>query len=554
MAIGGSTNAVIHLIAIAGRLGMALPLERFDELSRQTPWLVNLKPSGKYQMEELFDAGGIPAVMKELAPLLRPEALTVTGTTVGERLAHYRPTWRRDVIAPLAEPLGKEGGTVVLRGNLCPDGAVLKQSAASSALLVHRGRAVVFCSIPDMRARIDAPDLDVTADDVLVLQNAGPVGAPGMPEVGFMPIPAKLLRQGVRDMVRLSDARMSGTSYGTIVLHVAPESAIGGPLALVQDGDMIALDLPSRRLTLEVPDDELTRRRTLWQRAPLQFEPATADSTNSTCCKLPKAATSIFYASRQGNCSVAKTLANGCLSMVGVRSLPSCCTICGAVPLARQGGAVVTADVRPVDLAPAAARRMAEAASRFLGTLSSEQRAVAQFPFAGDERYVWNYTPVDREGLRLKEMTPGQRAAALALFDSGLSVRGAKEAQQIIALEPILREAEQLAGVTNTWHRDPERYAFSVFGEPGGDAPWGWRAGGHHIGVHFTVAGGELVAPTPLFFGTNPAEVRHGPETGLRVLAAEEGLARALLRSLAPAQRAIAVVDPVAPRDILTKK
>jgi dihydroxy-acid dehydratase len=272
MAIGGSTNAVIHLIAIAGRLGLLLPLERFDQLSRQTPWIVNLKPSGQFQMEELFDAGGIPAVMQELAPLLRHEALTVTGETVGERLATYRLTWRRDVIASLAEPLGKEGGTVVLRGNLCPDGAVLKQSAASKELLVHRGRAVVFRSIPDMRARIDDPELDVTEDDVLVLQNAGPVGAPGMPEVGFMPIPAKLLRQGVRDMVRISDARMSGTSYGTIALHIAPESAIGGPLALVRDGDMIALDVPGRTLTLEVSDEELARRRATWQRAPLQYE------------------------------------------------------------------------------------------------------------------------------------------------------------------------------------------------------------------------------------------------------------------------------------------
>ncbi|HEV7214153.1 MAG TPA: dihydroxy-acid dehydratase, partial [Chloroflexota bacterium] len=272
MAIGGSTNAVIHLIAIAGRLGLPLPLERFDQLSRETPWIVNLKPSGQYQMEELFDAGGVPAVMHELASLLRPEALTVTGETVGERLARSQPTWRRDVIASLTKPLGKEGGTVVLRGNLCPDGAVLKHSAASAELLVHRGRAVVFHSIPDMRARIDDPDLDVAADDVLVLQNAGPVGAPGMPEVGFMPIPAKLLRQGVRDMVRLSDARMSGTSYGAIVLHIAPESAIGGPLALVQDGDMIALDVPNRTLRLEVGDEELARRRAAWQRPPLQFE------------------------------------------------------------------------------------------------------------------------------------------------------------------------------------------------------------------------------------------------------------------------------------------
>lgn len=210
--------------------------------------------------------------MKELAPLLRPEALTVTGETVGERLEYFQPTWRRDVIAAREAPLGKEGGTIVLRGNLCPDGAVLKQSAASRELLVHRGRAVVFRSIADLRARIDDPNLDVTADDVLVLQNAGPVGAPGMPEVGFMPIPEKLLRQGVRDMVRLSDARMSGTSYGTIALHIAPESAVGGPLALVRDGDPIALDVPSRTLTLEVTDEELAHRRAAWQRPPLQFE------------------------------------------------------------------------------------------------------------------------------------------------------------------------------------------------------------------------------------------------------------------------------------------
>ena len=275
MAIGGSTNAVIHLIAIAGRLGIDLPLEQFDALSRDTPWIVNLKPSGAYQMEELFDAGGIPAVMKELEPLLRPEALTVTGHTVGEHLAGhplYQPTWNRKVIAALSEPLNPEGGIAVLRGNLCPDGAVLKQTAASPELMVHRGRAVVFSSIADLRRRIDDPDLDVGPSDVLVLQNAGPVGAPGMPEVGFMPIPKKLLAQGVRDMVRISDARMSGTSYGTIVLHVAPESAVGGPLALVQNGDWISLDVPNRRLTLEVPDEELARRRANWRPPPFQFE------------------------------------------------------------------------------------------------------------------------------------------------------------------------------------------------------------------------------------------------------------------------------------------
>ena len=210
-------------------------------------------------------------------------------------------------------------------------------------------------------------------------------------------------------------------------------------------------------------------------------------------------------------------------------------------------------EVAPIVAAPAAARRMAEAATRFLEALSSEQRAAAQFPFAGDERYVWNYTPVDRKGLLLKDMTAGQRSAALALLASGLSARGAQQAQQIIALEPILKEAEELAGVTNTWRRDPERYAFSVFGEPGGKAPWGWRVGGHHIGIPFTIINGDLVAPTPLFFGSNPAEVRHGPSIGLRVLAAEEDLARVLLGSLEPAQRAVAIVDPVAPGDILTK-
>jgi dihydroxy-acid dehydratase len=272
MAIGGSTNAVIHLIAIAGRLGIELPLDEFDRLSRETPWLVNLKPAGRYQMEELFDAGGIPAVMKALEPLLRGEAVTVTGSTVGELLQRVRPARNHEVIAPLDRPLSPEGGTVVLRGNLCPDGAVLKQVAASPGLLTHRGRAVVFTSIADLRRRIDDPDLEVTPDSVLVLQQAGPVGAPGMPEVGFMPIPQKLLTQGVRDMVRLSDARMSGTSYGTVVLHIAPESAIGGPLALVKDGDWIELDVPARRLTVDVPEDELARRRAAWQPPVPAFE------------------------------------------------------------------------------------------------------------------------------------------------------------------------------------------------------------------------------------------------------------------------------------------
>ncbi len=210
-------------------------------------------------------------------------------------------------------------------------------------------------------------------------------------------------------------------------------------------------------------------------------------------------------------------------------------------------------DLTLASQAPAVARRMAEAATRFLDALSTEQRAVATFPFAGDERYQWHYTPVERNGLRLKEMTPPQRAAALALFDAGLSARGARTAREIIDLEPILRETERIEGLETQWHRDPELYYFSVFGEPGGKEPWAWRAGGHHIGLHFTVIGGDLVAPLPLFFGANPAEVRHGPETGKRTLAEEEDLARDLLAGLEASQKAIAIVDPVAPDDILTR-
>jgi dihydroxy-acid dehydratase len=268
MAIGGSTNAVIHLVAIAQRLGIDLPLAHFDALSRSTPWIANMRPSGAYQMEELFEAGGIPAVLRELAPLLHQDVLTVTGGTLGETLAQTEPTSNREVIATLEQPLAPEGGTAILWGNLAPDGAVIKQSAASPHLLCHRGRAVVFRSIADLRARIDDPALEVTPEDVLVLQYAGPIGGPGMPEVGNMPLPAKLLRQGVRDMVRLSDARMSGTAFGTVVLHIAPEAAVGGPLALVQDGDWITLDVPSRRLSLEVSDEELARRRTAWTPPP----------------------------------------------------------------------------------------------------------------------------------------------------------------------------------------------------------------------------------------------------------------------------------------------
>jgi len=263
-ALGGSTNAVVHLPAIAGRLGVELPLSLYDEISRRTPLIANMRPAGRYQMEDLFYAGGIPAVLKELLPLLHGDALTVTGKSLAENVRDARIT-NGDVIRSLNNPLQPEGGTAVLRGNLAPDGAVIKHAAATPRLLQHRGRAVVFRDLDDLHARINDPDLDVTEDDVLVLQTVGPVGGLGMPEVGNFPIPGKLLTAGVRDMVRISDGRMSGTAFGTIVLHVAPESAIGGPLALVRDGDQIELDVANRRLHLHVPDDELARRRAAWQ-------------------------------------------------------------------------------------------------------------------------------------------------------------------------------------------------------------------------------------------------------------------------------------------------
>lgn len=263
-AVGGSTNAVVHLPAIAGRLGIDLPLDLFDSISRRTPLIANLRPSGSYQMEDLFYAGGVPAVLHELLPLLHGDALTVTGRTLAENVASAE-VQNREIIRTLDDPFQPEGGLAVLRGNLAPDGAVIKHAAATPSLLQHRGRALVFRDMDDLRARLDTPDLDVTPDSVLVLQCVGPVGGPGMPEVGNLPIPQKLLKQGVRDMVRISDGRMSGTAYGTIVLHVAPESAIGGPLALVQDGDEIELDVANRRLHLHVDDEELARRRATWQ-------------------------------------------------------------------------------------------------------------------------------------------------------------------------------------------------------------------------------------------------------------------------------------------------
>lgn len=273
MAIGGSTNAVVHLLALAGRLGIDLPLSRFDELSRTTPLVASMRPAGKFQMEELYEAGGIPAVMRELLPLLNGEALTVTGQSVSDNLASGAISSRPEVVAPLATPFAAEGGLSVLTGNLAPNGALIKHAAASADLLRHRGRAVVFQSLEDMANRINAPDLDVRADDILVLQGGGPIGGPGMPESGMIPIPAKLLAEGVRDMVRISDARMSGTAYGTVVLHVAPEAAIGGPLAAVQVGDEIELDVANRRLHLNLSDQEITARLAHYRPPP----PAAAD-------------------------------------------------------------------------------------------------------------------------------------------------------------------------------------------------------------------------------------------------------------------------------------
>jgi dihydroxy-acid dehydratase len=259
MAIGGSTNAVVHLIAIAGRVGIELPLEDFDRISRRTPCLVNVKPSGEFLMEDFFRAGGVPAVVREILPLLHGGALTVNGLSLAQNAARAE-CWDRAVIRAFAEPLHPEGGTVILRGSLAPAGAVVKQTAASPHLLTHRGPALVFDNIGEMRARIDSPDLPVTPETVLVMKNCGPRGGPGMPEWGHIPMPRVLLDRGVTDMVRVSDARMSGTSFGTVVLHVAPESAAGGPLAAVRTGDEIVLDTPNRRLDLNVPAEEIARR------------------------------------------------------------------------------------------------------------------------------------------------------------------------------------------------------------------------------------------------------------------------------------------------------
>jgi len=267
-AIGGSTNGLIHLIAIAGRAGIKLDLDVFDRLGRDVPVLINLKPSGAHYMEHFHNAGGVPALLRELAPLLDLQSPNISGGTIGDVIAQAEFVPQQDVIRSLASPLKNVGAMAILYGNLSPRGAVIKHSAASPVLLLHTGRAVVFDSVEDMTARIDSPDLDVNADDILVLRNAGPKGAPGMPEAGYLPIPMKLARRGVKDMVRISDARMSGTAFGTIVLHITPEAAVGGPLAVVRSGDRIGLDVEARRLELLIDDSELEQRLIAWKALP----------------------------------------------------------------------------------------------------------------------------------------------------------------------------------------------------------------------------------------------------------------------------------------------
>lgn len=268
-AISGSTNGIVHLLALAGRVDVPLSLNEFDRLSEETPWIANIKPAGTKLLEDLYYAGGLPAVMREIADLLDLDQLTVSGETIGEAIRDAEPGEQpadgdRSVVASRGQPLSTHGGLVVLRGSLCPDGAILKRAAATPELLEHEGVAVVFEGFEDLVARIDDPDLPVDPSSVLVLKRGGPVGGPGMPEWGSLPIPKKLLEQGVRDLVRISDARMSGTSYGTVILHVSPESAVGGPLALVEDGDRIRLSAVARSLDLIVSEDELERRRAAW--------------------------------------------------------------------------------------------------------------------------------------------------------------------------------------------------------------------------------------------------------------------------------------------------
>ncbi len=271
LALAGSTNAIVHLIAMARRAGVALGIDRFDELARRVPVLANIRPSGAFLMEDFYYAGGLRALLAHLGDLIAPDTRTVNGRTLGENIAGA-VVFNHDVIRSRDNPLVARDGLAVLRGNLAPDGAVIKPPAAEPRLHRHTGRAVVFASYTDMAARIDDPALDIDADCVIVLQNAGPQGAPGMPEWGQLPIPKKLLERGVRDMVRISDARMSGTSYGACVLHVTPEASVGGPLALVRGGDLIELDIAARKLNLLVPDAELATRRSAWTAPPAKFE------------------------------------------------------------------------------------------------------------------------------------------------------------------------------------------------------------------------------------------------------------------------------------------
>jgi dihydroxy-acid dehydratase len=271
-AIGGSTNGLIHLIAISGRAGVPFDLAAFDQLGRDIPVLLNLKPSGAHYMEHLHHAGGLPALMRELTAFLDLTAPNISGGTLGDSIAAAELVPRQDVIRNFASPLKAEGAMAILHGNLAPHSAVIKHSAASPHLMCHTGRAVVFDSIEDLTNRIDDSNLDVTAEDILVLRNAGPKGAPGMPEAGYLPIPMKLARQGVKDMVRISDARMSGTAFGTVVLHIAPEAAVGGPLAIVQNGDQILLDVEARRLELLIDDSELQQRLAAMKQSPPQRE------------------------------------------------------------------------------------------------------------------------------------------------------------------------------------------------------------------------------------------------------------------------------------------
>jgi dihydroxy-acid dehydratase len=270
-AIGGSTNAVVHLLALAGRVGVQLELEDFDRLGHDMPLLANLQPSGKFLMEDFFYAGGLPVVIREISHLLNEDTVSVNGRSIVENSANAE-CFNREVIAEFKKPVKEQAGIAVLKGNLCPDGAVIKPSAATPRLLKHRGRAVVFEDIEDFYRRVDDPQLDIDESCVMVLKGAGPRGYPGFPEVGNLPLPRKVLERGITDMVRISDARMSGTAYGAVVLHTSPESAVGGPLALVQDGDRIELDVQKRRLHLDVPDAELEKRRKAWKPRATEYD------------------------------------------------------------------------------------------------------------------------------------------------------------------------------------------------------------------------------------------------------------------------------------------